>query len=404
MRKLLLWAVCLLPLLVACRRPAVSGEQLQGTQLFSLDIGVLEDEVDFFYRGSVLPIGKNSIFMHQGIIFMGNSLGSKVMEFSSYGDLISLIYNESENPRPVLLSSRFKGEKTINKSALAFPFRNVGDIAVSSDRILLVGDIVSDERQLFDQKTGALLQHIVQRFAPDGSHLDYIGQEGIGGTPFPFIISLEVTARDDLVVITRNRDAHNVFWYDRHGKALFTVAIDTAHLPAGKNPEDFPRLVGVFPDRKLYRLYLHINFETSEPDVIDSQVYLLDFPEGRYTGSFDLVQNLQALLGDEGIEYVQYPYQFIGTAENEHLFFISRNNNREHSFVVFDSAGNLKVRRTLRMENPEVFLSDYHVSSEGIITALLGDSDSVDVYWWRVDSLLKGAQNVPFGLPVNEGG
>ena len=384
------WPLLLLLLtILSCNRSAVSGEVLSGENLFSLNIGMLEDEIDFFHRGATLPQGKNSIFMYQGIIFIGNSPGLKVMEFSSYGDLISLVYNDDENPRPLLLSSQSNDGKVVNRRAYPFPFRNIGDIAVSSDHVLLVEDRVSAERADFDQETGAILEHIIHRFAADGSYLDYIGQEGIGGTPFPFIISMELTARDDLVVLARNQNSHNVFWYNRDGERLFTVNIDEAHLPAGRSPGDFPSLAGIFPDVNEYRLYLHINFETSEPGVIDSRVYLLELPEGRYTGSFELTRNIQPLPSEEGMEYIEYPYQFIGAAENGNLFFfISRNNAFEHSLIILDSTGNLKARRILRVENPDLFFSDYQVSREGIITALLGDPDSADVYWWRVDRIL----------------
>ena len=375
-------------ILLSCGNSAASGEILHGEHLFSLNIGMLEDEIDFFYRGDALPQGKNSVFMYRGIIFIGNSLGFKVMEFSSYGDLISLIYNDDENPRPVFLSSRQKDEKTVNKTAHVFPFRNIGDIAVSSDRILLVEDQVSPERADLDEETGAVLQRIIHRFNANGDYLDYIGQEGVGGTPFPFIVSMRLTARDDLVVVSRMQESHQVFWYNRNGERMFTVVLDESHLPAGKKPEDFPSLAGIFPDINEYRLYLHINFETDEPGMRSSHVYLLDLSEGRYTGSFELNRNIQSVPGEEGMEEIEYTYQFIGTAENEHLFFISRNNASEHSLVVFDSAGNLKVRRILRVENPDVFFSDYQVSNEGIITALLGDPDSAEIYWWRVDELL----------------
>lgn len=379
-------------LVVACGRGAVSGEVLAGEALFSLDIGVLENEMDFFYRGDTLPLGKNSIFMYRGIIFIGNSLGHKVMEFSSYGDLISLIYNDDENPRPLLLSVRSSEENIVNKPSHPFPFRKIGDIAVSSEHVLLVEDRVAPERVDFDKETSTVLQHIIHRFNADGSYMDYIGQEGVGGTPFPFIVSMGLTARDDLVVITRNNYFHNVFWYNKEGERLFSVVLDDAHLPAGKNPEDYPSLKGIFPDMDKYQLYLHINYEDAEEGRMNPWVYVLDLDDGRYTRGFELSNNRQAIPGEDGIDYIEYPHQFIGVAEGENLFFISLNSAFEYSLFIFDSAGNLKIRRVLQIENPDVFFSDYQVSREGIITALLGDPDSVDVYWWRIDLLLEPAR------------
>lgn len=363
------------------------GEILEAEKLFDLPVGILEDEVDIFHRGNTLPNRKNSLYMYQGLIFIGNSLGSKVMEFSSYGDLISLIYNENENPRPVLLSSRQDEQMVVNRSATAFPFRDIGNIAVTEDHVLLVEDHVAPERRLLDQETGTALQHVIHRFGPSGNYLDYIGQEGVGGTPFPFIVSMNLTARDDLVVTTRSLNAYEIFWYNRDGDILYTLRIDEDHLPAG-DQGTFPSLETIYPDMEAYRLYLHVNFEQENGENVTSAVYTLDLPESVYSGSFELPENLQPLPGQEGLEYIQYLFEFIGTAAEGHLFFISRNNSFEHTLIIMDNEGRLVARRILRIENPDIFFNDYTVSQEGIITALLGDPGGVALYWWRADELL----------------
>ncbi|MGI9256549.1 MAG: LIC_12708 family protein, partial [Salinispira sp.] len=200
MSKFLIYAaVYLLFLTISCNRAAVSGEVLPGEFLFSLDIGVLENEIDLFHRGGTLPEERNSVFMYRGIIFIANSLGNKIMEFSSYGDLISLIYNAEENPRPLLLSSSPREGNIVNKAAHSFPFRNIGEISVSSENVLLVTDTAAPGQEGFDLETGAAFQHIIHRFTSEGDYLDYIGQEGVGGTPFSFIVSMNVTARNELV-------------------------------------------------------------------------------------------------------------------------------------------------------------------------------------------------------------
>jgi hypothetical protein len=383
----LLIALTLLSL-ASCRRGSAGGELLSGEKLFTIQVGVLEDEIDLFHRGYTLPNRKNRIFMYQGLIFVGNSLGGKIMEFSSYGDLISLRYNENSNPRPVLLSQRQDDAKIVNKVAVPFPFSDIGDIAVTSDHILLVEDHVPPERRLIDQDSGSVLQHVIHRFAADGEHLDYIGQEGVGGTPFPYVHSVEITANDDLVVTTRNGSAHEVFWYGSGGDVRFRVRIDEAHLPAGEDPSMMPSLSRIYPDMNRSRLYLHLNFLSEERENIDSRIYTLELPSGIYSGYFDLPDNIQSLPGPRGMEQIQYLYDFIGTAENGHLFFLSRNNSLEQSLLIMDSDGNLVARRLIRMDDPELMVTDFQVSREGIITGLLGNPDGVNVFWWRADALI----------------
>ncbi len=358
-------------------------------KLFTVNIGLLEDEIDLFHRGLVLPNRKNRVFMYQGLIFVANSLGAKIMEFSSYGDLLSLKYNEDQNPRPVLLSPLQSEDTIVNRTAVVFPFNDIGEIAVTSNHVLLAEDHVAPERRLIDQDSAAVLQHVVHRFAPDGQHLDYIGQEGVGGTPFAHIMGLEVTSNDHIVVTTRNGPEYEVFWYNAEGDALFAVRIDEAHLPAGPDPSISPSLSGIRPDTEDLRLYMQIDYILPENRGVESRVYSLDLPEGIYRDFFLLPENTQTLPGAGGMQEIQYLYDFIGTADGGHLFFLGRTSGFEQSLIIMDRNGNLISRRRLRIENPEIFASDYQVSRDGIITGLLGDPEGVDIYWWRADRLLR---------------
>jgi hypothetical protein len=65
------------------------------------------------------------------------------------------------------------------------------------------------------------------------------GQEGVGGTPFPYVISLHVTAKDQLVVVCRLPDSWQVFWFAREGTLLYRVEIDGAHLPVAREMKVF---------------------------------------------------------------------------------------------------------------------------------------------------------------------
>ncbi len=373
----------------SCQKRSDSGVILESQKLFTIQIGVMEDEIDLFHRGQALPNKKNRIFMYQGLVFVGNSIGNKIMEFSSYGDLLSLLYNEETNPRPVLLSPIQQGQKVANKTFVAFPFQEIGEIAVTSDHLLLVEDHVPPERRLLDQDTGAVLQHIIHRFGADGEYLDYIGQEGVGGTPFPFIVSLNLTSRDEMVVVTRTLNDYWVYWYGTDGDILFTVHIDEAHLPASNENGYVPSLSKIYPDLEELRLYLSVNYESAEEIGVDSRVITLDVSSGVYNSRFRLPENLEPVPGSEGMEYLQSVYHFIGTAQGGYLFFLGRNNTMEHSLIILDSQGKLVADRILRHDNSEVFLSEFSVSKEGIITALLGDPRGADIYWWRSDELIK---------------
>lgn len=375
--------------LSSCRTGSHSGELLKGERLFTVDIGVLEDEIDLFHRGNIIPNSRNSLYMYQGLVFIANSLGGKIMEFSSYGDLLSLKYNEQSNPRPVQLSPIQEEDKIVNKTSVPFPFYEIGDIAVSSDHIMMVEDHVAPEGRLVDQDSGTLLQHIIHRFSPEGQHLDYIGQEGVGGTPFAFVDSIHITNNDELVVVTRDINDYQIFWYDREGDLRFNVRIDEDHMPAGQRPGDVPSVAGIFPDMNKSRLYIHFNFISDAHSHIDSRIYMLDLPQGLYSDYFILPENLQPINTPDGMGEIQYLYDFIGTAGDSYLYFLSRNNSVEQTLLIMNDQGRLVAKRIIRLENPDIFLTDFKVSKEGILTGLLGTPEGADVYWWRSDALIK---------------
>ena len=102
---------------------------MEQEQLFSVPIGKMEDQLDIYYDGLSSFNDRVRVQMKDGIIFLSNSRGRKVMEFSSYGDLLSLYYNPDFNPKPVLLKELKIGEEVSSRIALPFPFLEVGEIA-----------------------------------------------------------------------------------------------------------------------------------------------------------------------------------------------------------------------------------------------------------------------------------
>ena len=94
---LVLISICAALLFTGCSGSTYST--LEKEQLFSLPIGKMEDQLDVYYDGVSSFNDKIRVLMQDGIIFIANGRGLKVMEFSSYGDILSLYYN----PGPIIL-------------------------------------------------------------------------------------------------------------------------------------------------------------------------------------------------------------------------------------------------------------------------------------------------------------
>src|SRR6056297_1206998 len=64
---------------------------LEKEALFRIELGKMEDQIDIFEVGGVAQPKKNVVDMVDGSVFVANGNANKVMEFTSFGDLISLI-------------------------------------------------------------------------------------------------------------------------------------------------------------------------------------------------------------------------------------------------------------------------------------------------------------------------
>ncbi len=373
---------------------------LDRNELFSLDIGRGEDEIDLFEVGGGSLDEKTRVYMRDGLVYISNGASNKVMELTSYGDLLTLWYNPDTNPRPVMLQSTPTPDTVTNKRAHDYSFDQVGEVAVTTDKTVVAEDIVSEERSIFDEELGVSLNHIVLRFAPSGELIDYLGQEGIGGTPFPYIEDLHVTIHDEIVVTTRTMDSWLVFWYNESGDPLYNVEISLDRLPVPEGIELIPQLETIIPDQERRRLYLKLDYyeESFDEDTdasyginnSSSRIYWLDLESGEYRGYVEVPRNTVSVTGSSIFdrETVEHLYQFVGTAPGEHLYLLSREDNEQTQLLIMNTSGRVVRRRNLHLEDDRVVYKTFNVSPTGILTALLGFEDRVDLMWWRSDRLL----------------
>lgn len=389
-----------LPLLltVSCRNSQVVN--LQRETLFSVDIGKMEDQLDLFQVTGAPMSHLTTIYMRDGIFFISNPSSNKVMEFTSYGDLLALYYNPEQNPEPVTLQVEKTGSKVTNRAAYPYYFNQLGRIAVTRDKYLLAEDRLPEERGVYDKGLGVLLDRVVLRFNENGKLLDFLGQEGIGGTPFPFIDHIYVTHQNDIVVVCKTPSSWIVFWYSSAGVLRYNVTIPLNQLPAPKGEKVLPTLETVIPDQDLNRVYLKVNFHHQSTDnstgvrtgIHDmfSRIYWINLDTGRYAKEFVSVpENIQRVGGANifGRQEVQYQYEFIGTAPGGHLFLLSQEDNNREQLLIMHTSGRVVRRRYIQVDDSRLVYKTFSISPEGILSGLLVWDDHAEAVWWRSDKL-----------------
>jgi hypothetical protein len=397
-------------LLGACsarERPSVAVKR---EQLFSLGYGPAEDQLDLFQVGQSTL--KTCIAMREGIFYIANGAGSKVVRYSSFGDPLSMIYNAERNPEPVVLKavSAKGGQGTaapgadpegLGRKALPYPFRSVGEIAVDSSQTLYVEDRLPPERRVQDKDSDALLDHVVLRFAKDGQFIDYLGQEGIGGTPFPYILGVYALDSDDCVVVSMLQTEWLVHWFDKGGILVSSLRLRRADLPL---PEKGQGLIAsldkIVPDLSGRALLIKVDYykEAVDPstkasagvEFASSWTYRMDLRDGKYVDRWQIhaIEKVAKTPDGQSVKYSRVP-EFLGAAGRA-FFFIYADDDGKTYISTYDRTTRDTSRYSIDIAADELYYNAYYLSREGVLCALLGTRYEARIAWWRFDKLIGG--------------
>jgi len=359
-----------------------SEDGMERKLLFELALGRGEDQIDLVQMANVPFNKKSRIVMKDGLIYIGNGNSNKVMEFSSYGDILSLYYNSNENPEPVLLTKISGNGQSSNRNAYSFNFRNIGEIAITNKNYLLVEDTVPDNRNEYDESTDSILNRIVLRFDNEGNFINFLGKEGIGGTPFPYIEKIEVNNNDEIIIITRSIKTWNIYWFSNRGSLLYTVIIPLDDLPVPPEGDYIPSLETIAPDRIKNSVYLKIDYYNKANNDLDyamSYLWTLNLTEGKYI-KYIKIPKLDIVEGDD------IP-GFLGVNNADKYFFLTYVSDNTFQVMILEENGTVIARNELIMMDDEISYRDLYLDQNGLLVALLGKYDKAEVVWWRSDKL-----------------
>jgi hypothetical protein len=392
-----------LPLAAALALSACSGAgiaSIDREDLFFLDIGPLEDQIALYNLEGDAGVRRLDFAMRDGLFYIADGGGGKIVRYNSYGDLLFMIYNEETNPAPINLTTNIEDSAQVTRWAFSYPLREPGKIAVDSRKHVYAEDRLPPERYRFDQESKALLNGIILHFDADGRFIEYLGQEGIGGSPFPRIVGLYASIRDELAVVCRTPAGWNMYWYNAEGTLLYLVQLKNSAIPA---PPDWPAAISAVdtimaaPDGR--QLFLKVDYYRdaldestntrtgTEPD--SSIVWIMNVEDGSYAHSME-VPLLEYPATENGHTVnTRMLYSMLGVLRGGKVFLYFPVETG-YSILLLDTETKEQRQGYIRVSNEELRFNAFHLSAEGVLSALLVDDLRAKMVWWRTDSLLAG--------------
>jgi len=394
--KILWLPVALLCLLAACSPSGI--DSIQRENLFSLEIGPMEDQLALYGFDSNAGGRRTDIAMRDGFFFIADSGSGKIVRYNSYGDLLFMIYNEETNPEPIGLRTGVDDGAQVTRWAYTYPLRSPGKIAIDSRKHIFVEERLPLERQGFDVENQALLDSVVLHFDAEGRFIEYLGQGGQGGNPYPNIAGIYASAHDEIAIVCRLPTCWNTYWYSDDGEQLFLVQIRNSAIPI---PPDWPdytasiEAIMAAPDaRKLYvkvDYYRNVFDESTNTRVstepASSLIWILNVEGGIYESSIDVPFYEYRLTEMGRTTTVRLLYSMLGLVRGGGilLYFPVETG---YAILRMDSGGHGQRRAFIDVDPGELWFNSFYLSSEGILSALLADEWKVQVAWWRMDKFL----------------
>jgi hypothetical protein len=229
--------------------------------------------------------------------------------------------------------------------------------------------------------------------------LDYLGQRGPGGVPFPWIQNLYTTKNNELVVVCRTNTGMTVYWFSPSGFLLYMIPIDKNALPnpIQNAPEMYSTLDSIVPDYSLKRLYLKIDYFTSAIDAATKAQSGIDYSK-TYIYPFDIATETFfnpievppfEQIEEKNLSKTNYliAYDLLGQTESG-WFFFSIADEKGYTVQMIQPREQTVLKRHLDVDTTNLLYYSFSLSDKGILSALFADAEKASVVWWRTDSVI----------------
>ena len=386
-------------LMLGCNRNG-QVQSVEREDLFTLQIGKLEDQIALFNLEGDKGIRRTGIAMQNGLFYISDGNGNKILRYNSYGDLLFMIYNEDTNPPPLTLRPLSEGN-LVTRWAISYPLLEPGEITVDSRNHIYVRDLLPYEKHSFDTESKALLNSTILHFDAEGKFVESLGREGIGGSPFPIIEGLYNSVRDELAVVCRLPDGWDVYWYNSEGTLLFVIQFSSDILPIPPDRDNvFPSLdmIAVSPDSRT--LYVKVDYYRNTYDEstnmrtgIDqdsSVIWIMNIESGLWEKYVDVPFFEYTFMEQNRRVTSRMLYSMLGVIKNGRIFLFFPVEGGYSILIIPSEPGALGEQHQgfIRVDDEELQFNVFNLSADGILSGLLVDDWQVKLVWWRTDKFL----------------
>lgn len=393
----IIFILSILVILAGCQRNE-TVQSINENKLFDISYGNFEEQLSVYDLNNIGNI-RYGITMQDGFFYIIDGESKKIMELNSYGDLLTLFYNGDSEIAKIIKKSNRTAESTHHE--VNYPFDYPGMIATDSNKNIYTVCSVPRDRQEQSEDGTMLYSQTVLRFARNGSSVEYIGQQGPGGTPFPLIKNIYTTSKDELVVIATSTEGEIVYWFANDGFLKYMVPVVTKDVPMIQENDDGMELYwtieNVIPDLLDYKLYVQINFYSTYIDedskvqsginFLQTMLYPLNIENEQYEDPIVIPPYEEYVLSDYSKITYKIPYDFLGVTKNGWKYFIVKTDNG-FNIEMIQSDTQRTLRRHFNTDHNNIWYYTMALSSDGIITAMYLEKEKAQVVLYRTDSLI----------------
>jgi len=336
--------------------------------------------------------------MSNGIFYISNGNGKKIMKFNSYGNLLLKISPTRKSDSTPHDNSEWTfnepGSLSATENHIYIEDTIKYDTALSENYIDKSHDKTEDKS---DQERHILNEKIVSMFDSKGTYINFIGQEGIEGkTPFPFINNIYNDSQNRLIVVTQTTFFWTIYRYSETGTFIDKNDIELDYLPQLEDEKNIiTQINNIIPDRNKERVLVELTFFRKLVDdktdaiismeSIKSRIYYYDLITKKYISWMDV----PGTAGNEDEKESKH-YILQDIVNGKYLFFISLGLDGTMQFLTITNENGYVIGEyNLNIDNTNIIYADFYTSyPEGILTALLCTEYAAGISMWRTDKII----------------